>query len=234
MFYLRLFFYATLPASFPSLVFATPPETITSLITIKDKVNSLLEQGAESEDIVVVWDCHGVITAQGMPKKGVKMTLSPDVLDVLEYLNIEKIPQIIATAWHDPYEVQKDLERLQVASYFEAEKVKKKSLKNIALGKNRAMALQGYKIGRLIALRKYEYFPEPFFYKKAFGAEWCFPENNFKHIIFVDDNERNLRAFEEDFKETIYYNDKKDMKKLTLYHFFPAASKVKLKQKLTS
>ncbi|MBX9621391.1 MAG: hypothetical protein K2X28_05110 [Alphaproteobacteria bacterium] len=108
MLYLRLFFYVMVLANFPSFVFANF-ETISSVVAVKDKVNSLQIQGARPEDIVVVWDCHGVITPQGTPRKGVESTLSPNVLTVLGDLNAEGIPQVISTAWHDPYEVQKDL-----------------------------------------------------------------------------------------------------------------------------
>lgn len=222
MFYFRLFFYTMLLGSFPSFVFANP-ETIISLISIKDKVSSLQEQGAKSEDIVVVWDCHGVITAQGIPKKGVESTLNPDVFTVLDYLNAGGVSQVISTAWHNPYEVQKDLLRLQVAPYFEAENIERRNLEIVTLGKNKF--LEGHKIGRITALREHEDFPSPYFRKKAFGAEWCFPGNNFKHIIFVDDDRRNLEIFEKDFKETIYYNSEEDMEKLTLYHFSPSMVK---------
>lgn len=216
MFYVRFFFYVMMLANFPSFAFANF-ETITSLMSVKDKVDSLQSQGARPKDIVVVWDCHGVITAQGTPRKDVESTLNPDVLTVLDNLNAGGIPQVISTAWHDPYGVAEDLQRLRVTPYFDAENIEKRNLEIITLGKNKS--LEGYKIGRITALREHEEFPNPYFRKKAFGAEWCFPKNNFKHIIFVDDDRHNLGIFEKDFKETIYYNSEEDMEKLTLYHF---------------
>lgn len=216
MFYVRFFFYVMMLANFPSFAFANF-ETITSLMSVKDKVDSLQRQGATPKDIVVVWDCHGVITAQGTPRKGVESTLNPDALTVLGDLNAGGISQVISTAWHNPYEVQKDLQRLQVTPFFDAENSERRDLEIVTLGKNKS--LQGHKIGRITALREHEEFPVPYFRKKAFGAEWCFPGNNFKHIIFVDDDRHNLDLFEKDFKETIYYNSEEDMEKLTLYHF---------------
>ncbi|MBX9621392.1 MAG: hypothetical protein K2X28_05115 [Alphaproteobacteria bacterium] len=102
--------------------------------------------------------------------------------------------------------------------YFDAENIEEGNLEIVPLGKNKSL-LEGHKIGRITALREREDFPSPYFRKKAFGAEWCFPENNFKHVIFVDDDKRNLEIFEKDFKETIHYNSEEDMEKLTLYHF---------------
>lgn len=282
-------------AACPSFVFAEI-KPIPSLTAVKDHVDYLLEQGVKSKDIVVVWDCHGVITAQGTPQKNVEATLNPETLDVLKHLSAEKIPQIIATASRDPYEVQKDLARLQVTPYFEAPASRKERLEQqlhcwqeilkqakassgkkhnksrkikhasnivkelqtelstlakhqkrqlfygqnntnvesgnlevVALGKNKSVVLEGHKIGRITALREHEKFPSPYFRKKAFGAEWCFPGNNFQHIIFVDDDKYNLGMFERDFKETIHYSSEEDMKKLTLYHFSPPAPKAKLK-----
>lgn len=107
MFYIRLFFYVMMLANFPSFAFANF-ETITSLMSVKDKVDSLHSQGARPEDIVVVWDCHGVITAQGTPRKDVELTLNPDALTVLDNLNTGGISQVISTAWHNPYGVAED------------------------------------------------------------------------------------------------------------------------------
>jgi hypothetical protein len=217
MFCFRSFFYAILLGSFPSFVFANP-EKITSVMDIKDKVESLQTQkGARAEDIVVVWDCHGVITAQGSPQKDVEATLNPGVLDVLDFLHTREISQVISTAWHNPYAVQEDLIRLRVAPYFEAENIERRGLEKVVLGKGKF--LEGHKIGRVTALREQEEFPSPYFRKKAFGAEWCFPRINFKHIIFVDDDNHNLGIFKNDFKDTIYYNSEEDMEKLSLCHF---------------
>jgi hypothetical protein len=94
MFYFRLFFYAMLLGSFPSFAFANPEE-IDSVMAIRKKVESLQSQGANPEDIVVVWDFHGVITAQGAPKKDVEATLNPGAIDVLDYLHGQHIPQIM-------------------------------------------------------------------------------------------------------------------------------------------
>lgn len=216
MFCFRSFFYAMLLGSFPSFVFANP-EKITSVTSIKDKVVSLQGQGANPEDIVVVWDFHGVITEQGKPKEGVESTLNPGAIDVLDYLHSQHIPQVISTAWHKPYAVQEDLIRLQVALYFEADNIERKLPEKVILGKKKS--LEGHKIGRVTALREQEDFPSPYFLKKAFGAQWCFPGINFRHIIFVDDDNKNLRIFKNDFKDTIYYNSEEDMEKLSLYHF---------------
>lgn len=87
MFYFRLFFYVVILATCPSFVFAEI-KSISSLTAVKDQVDYLLEQGVRSKDIVVVWDCHGVITAQGTPQKNVEATLNPDVLDVLKHLSV--------------------------------------------------------------------------------------------------------------------------------------------------
>ena len=77
--------------------------------------------------------------------------------------------------------------------------------------------MQGYKNGRVVALRK----PDDkgkYFRRKAFSPEVCFPERVFRRVLFIEDTLRNLELFEEDFPETIQYEQNNDQK-LRLYHF---------------
>ncbi|MBX9785986.1 MAG: hypothetical protein K2Y08_01490 [Alphaproteobacteria bacterium] len=200
-------------ASLPSFVLANH-ETIESVRSIKHRVHHLRKQGVAPEDIVVVWDFHGVLTKQKKPEA--VMNLNPDVVHVLQYLHKRKVPQLIATAWRDPSKVGQDLLLLKISKYFDIKNMENNnpSLTKVHLGKKPPVVFEGYRNGRLVALRKRQDFGV-YFPNKAFGVEWCYPQKEFKHVFFIDDNINNLNIFKSDFKETVHH---KKNTKLNLYH----------------
>lgn len=208
--------------SLPSFVLANH-ETIESVRSIKHRVHHLRKQGVAPEEMVVVWDFHGVLTKQSTP--GADINLNPDVIHVLQYLYERRIPQLIATAWKAPSKVGQDLFHLKLNQYFDIKNIEDDGihLKKIHLGKNPRVALEGYKNGRLIALRKRQDFGV-YFPNKAFGVEWCYPQNEFKHILFIDDSIDNLRLFKSNFKKTVHYEKNA---KLSLYHLKPLSQEPK-------
>ena len=203
MLFFRILASLMILVSLPSFVIANH-ETIESVRSIKHRVHHLRKQGVAPEDIVVVWDFHGVLTKQATPEAD--MNLNPDVMHVLQYLHERNISQIIATAWRDPAKVGQDLFLLKLDQYFDIKNMENDSihLKKVHLGKKPPVALEGYKNGKLIALRKRQDFGV-YFPNKAFGIEWCYPQKEFKHIFFIDDNIDNLNIFKSDFKETTPY-----------------------------
>lgn len=219
----RTFFYTLIIICTPSLVFAGST-TIASLKSVEEKVSSLRKQGIKSKNILVVWDFHGVVTVQKSHKDD--LTLNNNILPVLDYLKKRKVPNIIATAWNNFNAVARGVTALGLAPYFDVEP-DEKPLEKVKLGQKSAIALEGYKNGKVVALRKPDDFSQ-YFRRKAFASEWCFPNRDFEHIIFVDDSRQNTDAFSKDFKKTIYY-DEKNKKKLTLYYFDPSQDKPEIK-----
>ncbi|MBS0271277.1 MAG: hypothetical protein JSR85_01345 [Proteobacteria bacterium] len=215
----RAFLYTLLIICTPCLSLAAPT-TITSVKSVEDTVSSLLSTGIKPRDILVVWDFHGVITIEKSQKS--HLTLNKDIPEVLNYLQQAKVSNIIATAWDDFNAVARSVDSLGLALYFDVD-LTEKPLEEVSLGRNGAVALQGYKNGRVVALKKLDDFTR-YFRHKAFASEWCFPNRDFKHIIFVDDSPENTKLFEKDFKRTIYY-DKKNKKKLIIYYFYPSQGK---------
>lgn len=228
--FFRMLCSLTLLMCLPSFVLANH-ETIESVRSIKYRVHRLHhKKGVPFENIAVVWDFHGVLTKQEKPEA--VMTLNPDVIHVLQYLHERNVSQLVATAWSAPSNVKHDLFHLELGQYFDIENKKNDSvyLKKLHLGKNHHIALEGYKNGRLIALRKQKSFGV-YFPNKAFGIEWCYPQNEFKHILFIDDNIDNLNIFKSDFKETSPYKKKA---KLRLYHLKSLPQKPKTAHNLHS
>lgn len=212
MYWFRVFFYVTIIVGLPFVVVAEP-KVIPSVTNIKEDVSALLEQGVRAEDIVVVWDFHGVITTQQY--HGDLLTLNPDILEVLEYLKKERVSQVVATAWDDFSVIQKGIISLELESYFDVD-LTEAPLQDIKLEGKRGVDLKGYKNGRAVALREPDD-QDKYFRRKGYAPEVCFPERVFQRVFFIDDTLGNIQIFEKDFKNTIHYNED-NQEKLKLYH----------------
>lgn len=168
-----------------------------------------LREGVAPDKIVVVFDFHGVIVEQASHKQF--LTLRKRVLETLQYLKNEGISTLIATAWDDFNEVIRDSNRAifntalpddptTLREYFAVDPEGDAPLEKFSLGPD-AMELQGYKNGRIVAL-KYKDSKDPYFRQKAFAVELIYPEKEFEYILFVDDSKDNHLIFADDYQDT--------------------------------
>lgn len=214
MFFSRLVIVITLLCTSyisPLKLYATPVE-IESLDKVINYVRSLRSMGIDGEKIGIILDCHGVITKE--EKHHVPHTLKGNILKALEYFRKEKVSVVIATAWDDlDVVVQYAIINLGLGDFFEVTPGKT-PLKNFSVGPEGKIQLEGYKNGKIVALRSV-FLNSKYFRQKAFALEVAYPGKVFSHIACVDDDSNNLKIFESDFPYTRHYHEGCH---LTLFH----------------
>lgn len=190
--------------------------TIDSIEKIKRTVQSLRKEGVNADEICVVWDFHGVITKQATHQP--PLTLNDNVLDTLQYLNENNIPNVIATDWHDFNAVIREgILPLGLKDFFDVHSYAA-LLEDFEVSANERR-ISGYRNGRVFALKDAVldsgsiYFP-----RKAFSVELAYPDNIFKYVLDIDNSLNSLNNFR---KDSFYIKPTENptFQRLLFYHF---------------
>ncbi len=199
----------------PVMVKAGPPQPITDIEVVEEKVRSLRNAGVPAEDIAVILDFHGVVTPER--KQEEKMTLNPAAVKFIKYLLVEKIQFVVGTAWIKFHQIEAEVEKLGLSDLLDLDS--KQNAKEVfyLLGKDSTSNIQGYVNGRVTALKYTE--SKGWYRQKAFSLEAKFGPQKYKHVLFVDDDLGNHGQFEIDFMKTAVAESKPE---LLQFHLMPA------------
>ena len=236
--YLMFFFRRLIALGYISIFFTfssvswameTDEIEITKINSIKDfenKIRFLLdEKKIKPEVICVCFDFHGFIVNETKHKP--PLTLKENAKETLQYLKDKNIPFFIATAWDKFNDViQEGIIKLELADLFDVETEHTAALEDFTLGYRQERYLEGYKNGRVIAL-KYktsdnkinvdENADDIYFLQKAYGIQLIYPKKFFEYIVAGDDSKMNLEIFAED-TNYIPHTANADFQELILCH----------------
>lgn len=157
---------------------------------VVEHLKSLIIFGDDPGSILVILALDGTITDTQMPVDDPKLRAGVD--ELLYFIKQEKINIIFSSAWNDPIESALTYRKLGLDKFFgylgfslEQQEI---PLSNI----------QYYSMGPLCGIRQKH---EQWFKHKALASLLFYSERqikNLKHVIFVDDNERNIELFNEE------------------------------------
>lgn len=191
-------------------------DTIDSIEEIKRKVQSLRKEGVNADEMCVVWDFHGVLTKQATHQ--LPLTLNDNVVNTLEYLKENNIPNVMATAWHNFNAViSEGIIPLGLKDFFDVNP-RNAFLQDFEISAD-GRRISGYRNGNVFALKDNDRDSETtYFPRKAFAVELAYPHNKFRCILVVEDSLGNLNKFR---KDSLYmkHTENPDFESLLFYHF---------------
>lgn len=174
---------------------------IFSIEEIKNVVRDLREKGKKGRNIIAILDFHGLVVNE--EEHSAHLTLKDGIIEILEYFKKEKVLFLVATAWDNFNAVIQDgIVKLGLQDLFDVNPNHTAELEYFKLGSNKTelkeFNIQGYRNGRVVALKYMWATHTPYFRQKAYAAELCYPEAEIHYMIFADDSKPNVEIFDED------------------------------------